>query len=478
MDLGEQVASGSAVRAKLDDATAAKNQQALQTVLQKLVEDGVVPGIGAIVSVNGKRISAYAGYAVLEDKIPMSEHSRFEISCLMKFYVSLVALSLAEEGKLDLDAPIGDYLPELRENAPDKANSILVKHLMSHTSGYRGLNIMDAAVKWGMTWPKFVDFFGRTEQLFKPGTVFSYEHSEHVILGEILKWVTGRTATELVAARVFEPLSLVVGTTQSDRAEVGRLVVGYAPRGQPRTFTRIRDGAFPGFWAASLPSVTLSSSHIAASGRDLSDASGGPSFVCATSWCLTQMKKLGVPLQRALCTQNREHLPDSFGLCCAQYAHGILGHNGSMGGQTCAFRFAPGGGATIFVGMNVWLPHVRDAVTVWLMKSLVGPGAPLDKGPQHSAGTLEQFCEGIPSVEFAGTYLGGPNGELDVTIEGGKIVGSTRSPNGRMLVFSACERNGTLELETSLPVPIAVFTDQDDGTACIRVGLHTYKRSS
>ncbi len=459
--------------ASSDDAVLTKNQTALQTVLQKLVEDGVVPGIGAIVSVNGKRISAYAGYAVLENKTPMSEHSRFEISCLMKFYVSLVALGLAEEGKLDLNAPIGEYLPELREKAPDKAGTILVSHLMSHTSGYRGLNIAAATVKWGMTWEKFVDFFARTEQLFRPGTVFSYEHTEHVILGEILCRIANESAEDLVKERICRPLGIAVNNSPATKSYSSASVVGYASGCRLREFVRMVEPPLGKFWFASLPATALPLEDMAMIGDALVSAATRDHVSFATTCCRTQLEIPIVAIHQPVDYGLREQLPRSFGLCCAQYSNGVLGHNGSMRGLTCAFRLVPHCGAGIVVGTNVWLPHVRDAVMTWIVDAVAGQEQPSNS--RRYTPTMEEFCCGFAPSQLAGRYFGALNSELTVTVNADGMSCGARSTKGQIPVFSARFDGRSPILDTVLPIPVTIFSDQESHVPCIRIGLNTYK---
>ena len=64
-----------------------------------------------------------------------------------------------------------------------KGQNIAVRHLASHTSGYRGLNLASTESAYFYSWEKFVEFFRNTTQTFSPGTVFNYEHTESVVLG-------------------------------------------------------------------------------------------------------------------------------------------------------------------------------------------------------------------------------------------------------------------------------------------------------
>jgi len=149
----------------------------LPELLERVLDECGIPGAGVVISRGGARFSAHVGKANVESDISWSEKSCIPITCLMKFFISLVALHLADHGALDLEAPIGDYIAQF-DATNDKAKVICIKHLMSHTSGYRGVDIRLASTRWGLDWRKYVEFFNQTPQLFSPGTVFNYEHSE------------------------------------------------------------------------------------------------------------------------------------------------------------------------------------------------------------------------------------------------------------------------------------------------------------
>ena len=79
-------------------------------------------------------------------------------------------------------------------------------HLLNHTSGYRGVDVSDGAVRWGFSWDKLVRHLQQHERLFAPGAVFNYEHTEHVLLAELIRRQSGRMAAEWArAAAAWRP---------------------------------------------------------------------------------------------------------------------------------------------------------------------------------------------------------------------------------------------------------------------------------
>src|SRR5690606_10297985 len=157
--------------------------------------DTGVPGIGVAVSMAGRKACAYSGTLAAGGDTPLRAGARFQLGCIMKLLLAMAALELATRGTLGLDAPLGEYLPELR--SARARDGILVRHLLSHTSGYQGTDILDADAR-ALTWATFVAYLHAAPQFFRPGTVFNYEHSEAVLLERILERVAGEDSVRLV----------------------------------------------------------------------------------------------------------------------------------------------------------------------------------------------------------------------------------------------------------------------------------------
>ena len=77
-----------------------------------------VPSIGLAIVHDGRRHASAFGYADVANKVPANAQTGYYIGSTTKAFTGLTAAILAEGGKLDLDAPIATYLPELKFNAP------------------------------------------------------------------------------------------------------------------------------------------------------------------------------------------------------------------------------------------------------------------------------------------------------------------------------------------------------------------------
>ena len=131
----------------------------------------------------------------------MIRDSRFGTNCLIKLLVSVEILMLAEQGKIDLDSGVAEYLPELGGAGKAKGHVIKIKHLLSHTSGYRGFYIKQLLSRAHESWQNCVDMFQAADQLFESGTVFNDENMDHIILGRVVAHLRGRPILDVVTQR-------------------------------------------------------------------------------------------------------------------------------------------------------------------------------------------------------------------------------------------------------------------------------------
>ena len=106
----------------------------LETKLEQLMKEGNVPGLEAAVLVDGEIVWIRAlGTADLENDRPMTTKSILNIGSVSKLVTATAALLLWEEGKIDLDADINQYLPFQFKHP--SGNPITVRQLLSHSSG-------------------------------------------------------------------------------------------------------------------------------------------------------------------------------------------------------------------------------------------------------------------------------------------------------------------------------------------------------
>ena len=184
------------------------------------------PGLTLGLANTGGTVRAAAfGFSDLEAKTPLTAEHMFEIGSITKSFVALTLLQLREEGKLDLNRPILEYLPWL----PIQANYgvITAHHLLTHSSGLPdSLGIFNT------------DPQARLIQGFKPGEHFHYCNAGFQILGYLVQKLDQRPWSESVKARIFEPLGMKSSSAVITNETRARRAQSYVPFFDDLTYER------------------------------------------------------------------------------------------------------------------------------------------------------------------------------------------------------------------------------------------------
>jgi D-alanyl-D-alanine carboxypeptidase len=197
---------------------------AFQTLLDSVVagDDNIHGAALAVVSPTlGIAWEGAAGMAAPEAGVPMTPANPVRIASNTKTYVATTVLRLAEQGEIDLEAPIDRYLdPELSsllESDGYDPSVITIRHLLTHTGGlddhggaeeYTDAIVADPNHHW-TPHEQIRCLVDWCEPLAGPGEVYSYSDSGYVLLGTIIENVTGQSLAEAVRDLVgFNKLGL------------------------------------------------------------------------------------------------------------------------------------------------------------------------------------------------------------------------------------------------------------------------------
>lgn len=137
---------------------------------------------------------------------PPDERTPWIIGSTTKTFVAVVALQLAQEGKLDLDAAVGPFFPDL-----PGGSRITARHLLQHTSGLREyldseVVLRDARREWSAR--ELIAVAVARGPVAAPGAGHHYSNTNYLVLGELIATVTSRPWYVEVRNRIIEPLGL------------------------------------------------------------------------------------------------------------------------------------------------------------------------------------------------------------------------------------------------------------------------------
>ena len=138
---------------------------------------------------------------------PLSGNTPFAIASVTKTFTAAVVLQLVEEGRIDLDAAVNAYLPELTI-----ARGVTVRQLLSHTSGIADLlapmrDRLNAEPSRVWQPAEVLALLGPST--FPPGTSWGYSNTNYVIAGMLVERVTGQPFTDELERRITGPLKLL-----------------------------------------------------------------------------------------------------------------------------------------------------------------------------------------------------------------------------------------------------------------------------
>jgi CubicO group peptidase (beta-lactamase class C family) len=216
-----------------------------KTVRQEL-EDSTTPGC-AVAIVSGDSVVFAKGFGTsnVETGSPVSPEMLFRIGSTTKMYTTYTLVALAEEGKLKLDEPIGNYIKGLSP----KLARVTAHQLMSHTAGMK-----DEAPAYGphdesamaTTVHSWKDDYSFTE----PGQVMSYSNPGMTLAGFIVQELGGKPYADQIAERLFKPLGMKSTTFRPTEAMTRPLSQGHnaAPKAKPVVVRPFADNA--AYWPA------------------------------------------------------------------------------------------------------------------------------------------------------------------------------------------------------------------------------------
>ncbi len=226
--------------------TKAKRMDELMTIYHKYEQfNGVI-----LVAERGQVVYERAfGQANLEWDIPNTLDTKFEIASMTKPMTALLIMQLVEEGKIQLDGKVSDYVPYYPREVGTK---ITVDQLLNHTSGLQ----QDIAFSDNpkddspiiakinadlLSNDELVKLIAARPLRFEPGTGFGYSSDGYAVLGAIIEQVTGKSYWQMLADRILKP----AGMTETVPAFLTPLVLKRAS-GYRKSFSGIENAVHIG----------------------------------------------------------------------------------------------------------------------------------------------------------------------------------------------------------------------------------------
>jgi len=216
--------------------SAADRSGAIVSAIEPFIEQNKISGAVTLLATNGEIASFETiGFADVKSRKRMRKDSLFWIASMTKPMTAVAILMLQDEGKLNVNDPVGTHLPEFGDLwlVSEKSNETMVlkrparpvtiKDLLTHASGLPNVE----APRPHSTLAEVVSLVSQRPLQFEPGSRWSYSNAGIDTLGRVVEVVSGRRFDEFLKARLFKPLGMGSTTFHPSRRLSGRLAKSY-----------------------------------------------------------------------------------------------------------------------------------------------------------------------------------------------------------------------------------------------------------
>jgi hypothetical protein len=169
--------------------------------------------------------------------------------------------------------------------------------------------------------------------------------------------------------------------------------------------------------------------------------------------------------------------PRNFSTACGIYEDGILGHNGSMTGQTIALRTDPQSGAVIAAGVNAYAPHARDKLVRRILDVITGRDGADTPAQNDKLHAPEFLFDRLRFEDVQGLYTGSYLGMVSVRKNTEGLVVTVGPPGPRQSGFRILAERQGYRIQSAMPVALR-FTRAPDGSPMLYLGVHAYKKET
>jgi CubicO group peptidase (beta-lactamase class C family) len=183
------------------------NESDLRAFVTERAEALGVPGVAVGIQHDGAEHHAFHGVTSVENPLPVDANTLFQFGSTGKTYTATAVLRLVDQGRVELDAPVRKYVPELRLKDESVAERVTVLQLLNHTAGWdgdynRNTGTGDDALA------RYVAGMADIDQVSPLGTEVSYNNASLSLAGHLIAKVTGQTYEQAMRELVLTPLGM------------------------------------------------------------------------------------------------------------------------------------------------------------------------------------------------------------------------------------------------------------------------------
>jgi CubicO group peptidase (beta-lactamase class C family) len=379
------------------------DEDELRSVVTEAAEELGVPGVSVGVYQDGTEAYAFHGVTSVENPLPVDTDTLFQFGSTGKTFTATAIMRLVDRGRVDLEATVRTYVPELKLKDEDVAQRVTVLHLLNHTAGWQGDFFPDTG-EGDDALAKYVEKMADLEQEFPLGATAAYNDVALSLAGRVIEKVTGETFEQAIKSLLFEPLGLTHSFFFPNEIMTRRFAVGHTqhPDGsitvsRPWMFPR---GASPGGGISS-----NAADQVAWARFHLGDGTAPDGTLVLSEELLKRMQKPTVETPGSA-------LGDAIGIIWRlRDVDGVrlVSHGGDTRGQHSAFEMVPERDFAIAVLTNCGPNGIElhEQLVRWALEAYVGV---VDRDPEPVALSPSELAPYTGRYETIAWYA-------DVTVE-------------------------------------------------------------
>ncbi len=318
-----------------------------QSLLDDLAKKYGVPGASLGVLTDGEIKTAATGVVNMQTQAPVSVDTLFQVGSTTKAYVGTLVMQLVDEGKLELDQPAVDVIPDLQFGPDEEGRQVTIRQLLAHTSGLVGdeFGNFPASDDWGRGEDAVERYVAEAcptlPRLAPPDATMSYNNAGYVTLGRVIEILRGKPFAQAMKVHLLAPLGASRSATLPEEAIMHSVAIGHTPNPE-----NLEEPVVAPLWqlpTAYAPAGAL----LCATATDvlrfaqlhLNDGQSEDGTQLLSSRSIKEMRErqIEVPVPNGL---NVDGWGLGFMLFEWSGARGF-GHNGDTIGQHCEFRVFP-----------------------------------------------------------------------------------------------------------------------------------------
>lgn len=269
MSVGVSFTSPAEAAVKSADQAAAKNKgdaatrfASARALIEKTLKEKQLASISVAVAKDGKIIWEEGfGWADRERRIPATAHTPYSLASVNKPITATAIMMLNQAGKLDVNAPIENYLGNVRlQGHAGSTEGVTARRLMAHSAGLPGLSFFRLDGGEPASSEQTISRYGIVT--YEPGTRFEYSNIGLTVLGRAIEQVSGESYGDYLRRNIFNPLGMTRTSLGQHSSWASEAAVRYDTQGRAMRFYMTDHPASGDVWSSAHDMALFSMFHL------------------------------------------------------------------------------------------------------------------------------------------------------------------------------------------------------------------------